>query len=213
METNPFQPVCLIFCDCLSSTHTADGDVLAAGEQAALSSEGPPSSILSSGRRIHVLWRTRKVIFNRPAVPALSPYESLLTTAFTEKKLQGIEKIKSWPALRRQRQGGCWSRSSVPVLHGQRPQSWWLLPTWQAADRSDRCLGYSVASSLALSWSATQHCASIRVFSFLGTKTFSSRLDHSFKKNSWHWKIIMMWISLCDKMKLWEEIHCCCWYI
>lgn len=57
METNPFQPFCLIFCDCLSITCTADGDVLAVGRaSSAYSSEGPPISTVSSGKHIHILW-------------------------------------------------------------------------------------------------------------------------------------------------------------
>lgn len=78
--------------------------------------KGLPVAV-SDGRRSHILWRATKGIFNRPALPALSPYESLLTIAFTEKKPQGIEKIKPGPAL--QRQGGRWSGAAVPVLCGQ----------------------------------------------------------------------------------------------
>ena len=62
-----------------------------------------------------------------------------------------------------------------------------------------------------LSGSAIQRSACIHAFSFLGTRIFSPRLGHGFKKNFWHWNIMMLWLPLCNRMRLWKKIHCCYW--
>lgn len=179
METNPFQPFCLIFCDCLPTVHSADGDVLAAGKGAALTPlEGLPAAHFTWAGRVTFCEWLQNVFSAGQHLSALSPYGSLYTIAFIEKNRRvqkkwnevmacspKAERMLEW----KRRACYSWAASTVVRLSpsGRQPRALLfgmeMTGVWAAA-----CPVFASCHSLRLSTVLPFIC-----FLFLGNKIFS----------------------------------------